>query len=298
MRNRFREVGAVPRTAWPDVGARPAERRVRLRLSSALTLAILALVALPPEAARGKTARTDPTAGCAPAPLMSDALESVSADGDIRLTSGRVVALAGIRLDDGEHRAPALAWLRAYVGRSVSVAARGREPDRWGRVSASLALADRPVRLDLAQGLVDQGLADAGEADALCAPELLALEDSARGQGLGLWAADRYKPASADDSARIRALAGRFALVEGRIRSIGERPQRTYLNFGSDWANDFTITIPKRTWAALRARGLTARVLNDRRVRSRGVIEIRRGPTMEIAVPDMLELLDPDRVRP
>jgi nuclease-like protein len=231
---------------------------------------------------------------------MSDALESVSADGDLKLASGRLVTLEGVRLADSEHREPALAWLRAHIGQAVLVAARSRAPDRWGRVPASLALADRPVRLDLAQGLVDQGLAlaDAGEADALCAPELLALEDSARGQGLGLWAADRYKPASADDSARIRALAGRFALVEGRIRSIGERPQRTYLNFGSDWANDFTITIPKRTWAALRARGLTARALSGRRVRGRGVIEIWRGPTMEIAVPDMLELLDPDRTRP
>ena len=211
-----------------------------------------------------------------------------------------MVTLEGVRLADDPHRAPALAWLRAHVGRPVSVAAQGREPDRWARVPASLALADRPIRLDLAQGLVDQGLAvaDAGERDALCAPELLALEDAARGQGLGVWAVDRYKPARADDSAGIRALAGRFALVEGRIQSIGERPQRTYLNFGSDWANDFTIIIPKRTWAALRERGWTARALNGRRVRGRGVIELWRGPTMEISAADLLELLDPDRARP
>ena len=116
-------------------------------------------------------------------------------------------------------------------------------------------------------------------------------------QGLGVWAADRYKPASADDIAHLRALAGRFALVEGRIRSIGERQQRTYLNFGSDWANDFTVIIPKRTWVIMRDRGLSARALNGRRVRGRGVVEAWRGPTMEIAVADMLEVLDQDRLR-
>jgi hypothetical protein len=92
-------------------------------------------------------------------------------------------------------------------------------------------------------------------------------------------------------------LAGRFVLVEGRIRSVGERQQRTYLNFGSDWANDFTIIIPKRTWAIMRDRDLSARALNGRRVRGRGVIEIWRGPTMEISAAEMLEILDLDRTR-
>ncbi len=85
--------------------------------------------------------------------------------------------------------------------------------------------------------------------------------------------------------------------MEGRIRSIGERQQRTYLNFGSNWANDFTIIIPKRTWATLRDRGLSARFLNGRRVRGRGLIEAWRGPTMEILASDMLEVLDQDRLR-
>jgi Staphylococcal nuclease homologue len=178
------------------------------------------------------------------------------------------------------------------------VAAKHSGADRWGRISASIALAGKPVRLDLAQSLVERGLAvaDAGEADAVCAPELLAIESTAREQGLGVWATDGYKPTSADDVG-LRTLAGRFVLIEGRIRSIGERQQRTYLNFGSDWANDFTIIIPKRTWAIMRDRGLSARALNGRRVRGRGIIEIWRGPTMEISAAEMLEILDPDRTR-
>src|SRR5215218_4504267 len=146
-------------------------RRVRRGLPAVLAAA---LAALSPDRPLAKPAR--PSAECAPASVSADAIEAVSPEGDVRLASGRVVTLEGVYLADDPHRAPALAWLRAHVGRPVSVAAQGREPDRWARVPASLALADRPIRLDLAQGLVDQGLAvaDAGERDALCAPELLA----------------------------------------------------------------------------------------------------------------------------
>lgn len=240
-----------------------------------------------------------PVAACAATPLEPDVIEALLPQGDIKLASGRIAVLDGVRLADGKHRDRALAWLRTHVGAPVAVAPRRRSPDRWGRVSASIVRVDRPIRLDLAHGLVDLGLAvaDAGEADAFCAPELFAIEDAARLQGLGVWTAGGYMPAPADDAARLRALAGRFALVEGRVRSVGERQSRTYLNFGADWTNDFAIVIPKRTWAALRDRGVSAGMLNGRRVRSRGVIEVRRGPIMEVQIADMLEILDQERVR-
>ena len=90
---------------------------------------------------------------------------------------------------------------------------------------------------------------------------------------------------------------GRFALVEGRIRSIGERRERTYLNFGADWNTDLTITIPKRTWQTMRERGLTAALLRGRRVRARGMVEEWRGPAITIMAPEMLEILDGESVR-
>ena len=274
----------------------PFDRRAwRAAVLACLAAPIVAPVAS--QDAKGAPRRA-PIAACAASPSEDDVIEAVSPEGAIKLASGRLAKLEGIRLPEGEHRDQAHAALRLYAGRTVTVAAKHSGADRWGRISASIALAGKPVRLDLAQSLVERGLAvaDAGQADAVCTPELLAIESTAREQGLGVWATDGYKPTSADDVG-LRTLAGRFVLVEGRIRSIGERQQRTYLNFGSDWANDFTIIIPKRTWAIMRDRGLSARALNGRRVRGRGVIEIWRGPTMEISAAEMLEILDPDRTR-
>jgi hypothetical protein len=120
----------------------------------------------------------------------------------------------------------------------------------------------------------------------------------ARSQRIGLWADERHRPVDAGDLDRLKGLIGRFALVEGRIRSVGERRERTYLNFGSDWKTDFTITIPKRSWARMSEQGLSAAALRGRRVRARGVIEEWQGVAMEITVPDMLEVLAQERMRP
>jgi hypothetical protein len=169
-----------------------------------------------------------------------------------------------------------------------------------GPVSADVVLLDEPIPIDVAGLLVSEGFAivDAGGRNMLCRPELLAAEQRARARGVGLWASDRYRPVSANDVTRLRGLIGRFALVEGVVRSVGERREQTYLNFGRDWKRDLTVTIPKRTWATLRERGVSAASLKGKRVRARGVLEEWQGVAVEITAPDMLEVLGQELTRP
>ena len=234
-------------------------------------------------------------AGACPSLKLSDRIDSVSDHGEIKLASGRLIRLAGIRMpEDAAAPAQSLAWLRSHAGEPVEVAAVRSEPDRWGRLAAVVTVTGDAGPIDLGRSLVAAGLAlvDAGEEDGLCEPRLLATEERARAGGLGLWREDRYKPVAASDFERLTALTGRFALVEGRIRSVGERAQRTYLNFGADWSKALTITIPKRTWRRMLDAGLSAATLRGRRVRARGTIERWNGPTIALTAPELMEILD------
>ena len=253
----------------------------------ALTLAVALLAGTSDVLAQGRAAK--PT--CA-GEESADAIVSVMPRFEISLASGRLAKLSGVRAPDGADDAGAAAWLMRRAGQSLVVTTMGA-PDRWGRLPVRLIARDT-ARLDLAEGLVEQGLAlvDPGEATGLCRPELLALEATAREQGLGVWADARYKPAATDDRDGLAQRVGRFTVVEGRVRSVGERRQRTYLNFGPDGTRDLTITIPKRTWTTMAAKGLSAATLRNSRVRARGVLEHGRGPTIEVTVAEMIEVLE------
>jgi endonuclease YncB( thermonuclease family) len=266
----------------------------------ALCLAGLGLTALVLPAAAPAQAparqRARPDAACERI-RSEDVIRSVSPPGEVALASGRKLRLLDLRLPDDADEAPrAAAVLASLADRRVTVAAVG-EADRWGRLTAELALLDDAAPIDVAELLVGEGFAlvDAGERDALCRPELLAVEARARQRRLGLWATERYRPAFAGDGERLKGLVGRFGLVEGRVRSVGERRERTYLNFGPDWQSDLTVIIPKRTWAVMQGRGLSAAALRGRRVRARGIFEEWQGVAVEIAAADMLELLGQDR---
>lgn len=163
-----------------------------------------------------------------------DRLQTVTPEGDLVLESGGPAKLAGLRLpDDGPLRAEAIVLLRAKTGTDVLLEA-SPERDRWSRISAVIRLEEGTPALDLGRSLVETGLAivDLAASSALCRADLLQFEDAARKRSLGVWRDDRYKPIDAGDTERLRASVGRFVLVEGRIRSIGERSQRVYLNFG------------------------------------------------------------------
>jgi hypothetical protein len=88
-----------------------------------------------------------------------------------------------------------------------------------------VSLLDEPAAIVLAELLVGEGFAivDAGQRSMLCRPELLGQEQPARGRRVGLWTSDRYRPVAASDLGRLREMISRFALVEGVVRSVGER---------------------------------------------------------------------------
>ncbi len=206
--------------------------------------------------------------------------------GEIRLASGRRVVLSSLRWPDGATEAGD--GLRGWVGRQILAVPRGA-PDRWGRERIDASAEEDGA--DLAGALIAGGLAyaDAGEADALCRPALRLVEAVARAGRLGVW---REDPPAAGNGPALRRLAGRFAVVEGRIRHVGERGARTYLDFVPRGTDGLTVVVTKRHWRAMAGHGLTADSLRDRRVRVRGLIEVWRGPTIEAATPDAIERLD------
>lgn len=228
----------------------------------------------------------------------SDRLEGLTPEGDLILLSGHLARLSGIRLPDAPpHREHALSWLKARIGAAVLMQGPDRR-DRWDRASVRIGSSGESPALDWAHGLVEAGLAlvDTGLDRVFCQPELLALEATARERRLGVWSDDRYKPLDANQSERLRERIGSFVLIEGRVRSIGERKQRVYLNFGGLWAEDFTIIIPKATWKQMSDRGLGADSLKGRRIRARGILQPWQGTAFSIVIPDMIERLEGDHL--
>jgi len=253
---------------------------------SGMVLSLLLLPALPLHAAESPRPKT--TAADCRAHQIEARIQDVSALGDINLDTGIHVHLADILLpESGPLRDQALRLIRDMTGEAVSVS-HARKKDRWGRYRAAVRLNGQ----DITGQLVKQGLAviDTGEAASLCNHHLSALEQQAREQASGLWALDSYKPVPASDTQRLLERKGRFTIVTGRVRSVGEREKRTYLNFGKDWKNDFTVTISSKVWSDMVKSGVSASRLTGREVSVRGVIRQWNGPALDILSADMIML--------
>jgi endonuclease YncB( thermonuclease family) len=224
--------------------------------------------------------------------VSDQVVEAVTKDGEFRLAGGASVRTADLRLaSEGEAGRRASAWLSSLAGTTLRIREVG-PPDRWGRAPAHIELPGATA-IDLGELLVSEGLAvvDAGGRDLLCRPELLQAEDRARRSRVGLWREGTW-PIAVSALEKLGQAAGHFAIIQGRVVSVGERRERTYLNFGRDWSRDFNVTIPRRSWETLKARGISAASLTGRIVRVRGMIEMRRSPTLDLTVADMLELVD------
>lgn len=183
------------------------------------------------------------------------------------------------------------------LNRAVALRYEGRRRDRYGRALAQLVLAEENG--DAQAGWVQHRLVAAGYARAYALPgntgclrSLMATEQEARAARRGLWSGEHFRVHAATEVAALLRLVGRFVVVEGRVAGVTRTRRYTYVNFGADWRDDFTVSL--RTSAVDRAEdGETrAQALEGRTVRARGWIERRNGPAIELSGLDEIEVLD------
>jgi len=238
-------------------------------------------------------------AGCAPIGT-GEAIIAGAADGlALRLADGRTLRLAGIDLPPVALSRPdppawkeAQAMLGALEGAAVRFDAASK--DRHGRIVAHAHLASAAGGEPWIQArLVGAGLAivaaTAGSRD--CLGRLLGTEREAREARLGVWRDDHDIRRAATDPS-LAGIDGLYQLVEGRLLSIGRRPYMVFLDFGRDWATDFTVSLAAATAAALEAEAGSLDALEGRMLRVRGWVTQRGGPTIRVDHPEQIEVLD------
>lgn len=268
--------------------------RIALQVAMAVSLAPSASMAgdLSPAPASGDCSLEE----AAPAIVVA---VSAEAPGDVEflLDDGRRITLAGLVFSLPEP-AKQLSISRWLTGKLVFVAPTAL--DRWGRFPARLfaAAGSEPSAPLIAVGAaaIQAGLARyrPDPAAAACRAQYLAAEAEARAGRAGLWANPDLWPINADQPEAAAALAQRkgLTLVEGVIRSVGKGSRAVYLNFGPRRAGDFAVVISRRFSYNQPDSGFDPDKLIGRRVRVRGLVDSGRGPRIEIAGPEDIELVE------
>jgi endonuclease YncB( thermonuclease family) len=229
---------------------------------------------------------------------------------ELILAGGGRIRIAGIDPPRPTPENPGLdtgasGWLAAWLlGKEIAYRPLGEAPDRWGRIVAFVFAApqhaDAPAaaaRVSAGEALAAAGLARyAPEAAARpCRSSLLAAEARARAARLGLWADPYYGVIAANGGEPFAERAGTAVIAEGRVAGIGGQRPGVKLYFGPRKGRDLSVTVVPRNSAAYRAVFAKLSALQGRRIRVRGLLDMRFGPEIEI---QGLDALEPDPAEP
>ena len=242
----------------------------------------------------------EPDAACLEGAVGTEAL-SVDDARTVRLTDDRLIRPAGLESfalligDEAAAEAALRDRLRALIaGKRLRLRTLSAAPDRYGRLPALLAPDGEPLlQATLAREGVGLAVAPA-DGGLPCFAEILSAEGEARRMRRGFWAEARILSARPGE---LATRIGRFTIFEGPVISVGNRRARTYLNFGSRWSSDVTVEIASRDRQAFGGEAALA-ALSGQRIRVRGFVEERGGPSVTVRSPLQLEILGPARNRP
>ena len=235
-------------------------------------------------------------------------LSGLDEAGDPLLVDGRRLRLVGLapRQDDTE-AARFTAGLAAWRDRDLKLVLLGG-PDRWGRLPARLYIPANEasaVPRELAPVLLSEGAAVAlpearpascgggartarSRTQAVKAPTLAGPAAVAPARAI----AGSETAIDGHDIAALKAHEGRLVLLEGRIASVGERAQRTYLNFSRRRGEAASIVLSTTLWREMKDAGWTATGLGGKRLRARGVLSGRDGLLLDVTSKLALEVVD------
>lgn len=174
------------------------------------------------------------------------------------------------------------------LDQSFGLAYGGSRIDRHGRALAHLYRQDG---LWIQGRLLELGMARVysfADNRALVA-EMLVLERQARAQRRGIWSNGFY---AIRNALAVEEDIGTFQLVEGRVLAAAEVRGRIFLNFESDWRQDFTISLRRKVARRFRTGGLEPLDYEGRLIRVRGWLKEENGPMVEVSHPEQIELLE------
>jgi endonuclease YncB( thermonuclease family) len=231
-----------------------------------------------------------PALACAPPETSPQNVERVEDARTIVLRDKTRLRLAGIEPAAaflGEGPDPLPARLEALLADApVTFRALAEAPDRHGRIPAILFLASGEL---LQERLVADGVAIAFAAKEFpCFDDLRAAERAARENRTGAWRDAGPLPASRPDI--VAARIGRFAILQGRVLSVGTRYTATWLDFGHRWSTDVTVRIDRADRAKFGGEA-ALETLVGRDIMVRGYLTESRGPLMEAGSPAAIEIL-------
>lgn len=211
-------------------------------------------------------------------PDRTEAPAGLRADGPLVLASpdGRRFRLAALA---GDADAPADGVVRlAILG----------PPDRHGRVPVLALGANGPLEA----GLLRQGVARLTASRLLprdCWRLMEAAETEAVTARRGIWATPGTI-LDTNDAETLKARDGRFAIAEGRVRSVRTVNRITYVNFGPPGSGALTVTVHQRDMPAFRGAGLEPAAFRGQMLRVRGTVTVRRGPFIAAAMPEAVTI--------
>jgi endonuclease YncB( thermonuclease family) len=208
----------------------------------------------------------------------------------LRLEDGREIRLAGIERSGTGRASDRAALATIAVGRDVTLRGEDDTPDRYGRQSAFVFVADSEHSVQSELLRRGEALASIDIADKNCAAALAAAERAARDAKLGIWA-ETSAIKNAESPGDILSAIGHFSVIEGRVLSVRQAGAITYLNFGRNWTRDFAATISRRIIPSFESAGLGPKSFENRRIRVRGVVSSRGGPRIELLRVGQVEVL-------
>lgn len=241
-----------------------------------------------------------------PRPVWRDVqlnIEAVDAFAAAELP-GKSFRLADIAFVPGYGDA-ARVWLEQASANKVSITPLAERSDFLGRIPVRI---EDQVIGDWQAELLAAGLAMLVPESDQDMSELIGIEDTAIKNHSGIWSDPspetayyvRAHDAGAENIPTARDAIGRFAVIDGKIRSIEHQEWRSYLNFGSNWREDFTIALDATLRDAFANGEDFQDILQDwvgQEIRVRGVIENRGGPYIALENPFWLCLARSSRAQ-
>jgi hypothetical protein len=221
----------------------------------------------------------------------------------LELDHKHILHLSNIHIPDmtvhdiGEHGLKTFEYLQTLENKAIRFYQVREKPNKAdsNRTNRIGEYVGHVVRKDtgawLQESLLKQGLAQIIPSSVYTemSDELLANEHDAIINKRGLWADANYGVVSAETA---EFTEGHWMVIEGTIKKTAAVKNTIYLNFGSDYRTDFTVSLSSKLRRAFTQKGIDVLSLTGQTVRVHGWAESYNGLYIDLMATDWLEFID------